>query len=70
MTRVDPQLSVIIASYNARDTVAACLDSLRCQETSIPFEVLLVDSSTDGTAEVVRHHYAEVRLITSPQRLG
>jgi len=63
------ELSVIIASYNARRTIAMCLDSLRLQKTSRTFETILVDSSTDGTAEMVRQRYPEVRLITSASRL-
>jgi len=69
VTHIKPELSIIIASFNARDTIEACLDSLRGQKTERSFEVLLVDSSTDGTAEFVCGHYPEVRLITSPNRL-
>ena len=64
-----PDLSVIIASYNARWSIAACLDSLRLQKTSRTFETILVDSSTDGTADLVRQSYPEVQLITSTSRL-
>jgi GT2 family glycosyltransferase len=64
-----PELSVIIASYNARQTIEMCLDSLRFQKSSRTFETILVDSSTDGTADLVRQRYPEVRLITSTSRL-
>ncbi len=64
-----PELSVIIASYNARGTIEMCLDSLRLQQSSRTFETILVDSSTDGTAELVRQRYPEVQLITSTSRL-
>lgn len=64
-----PELSIIIASYNARGTIEMCLDSLRLQESSRTFETILVDSSTDGTADLVRQRYPEVRLITSSSRL-
>jgi GT2 family glycosyltransferase len=65
----DPALSIIIASYNARQTIEMCLDSLRLQKSSRTFETILVDSSTDGTAELVRHSYPEIRLIASTSRL-
>ncbi len=64
-----PELSVLIASYNARRTIATCLDSLRAQKTTRDFETILVDSSTDGTADLVRQQYPEVQLISSPSRL-
>lgn len=62
-------VSVVIASYNARRTVARCLDSLRRQTTTASFEVIVVDSSFDGTAEAVRDGFPEVRLIHSARRL-
>jgi GT2 family glycosyltransferase len=64
-----PELSIIIASYNARSTIGACLQSLRGQRTKRKLEILLVDSSLDGTAEYVRERFPEVRVITSPRRL-
>ena len=64
-----PILSVVITSFNAIDTIERCLDSLRNQATPNLFEVLLVDSSTDGTASIVRKRYPEVRLLQSTHRL-
>ncbi|MFO7695343.1 MAG: glycosyltransferase [Vicinamibacterales bacterium] len=69
MTVPRPDLSVIITSYNARPTIAACLDSLRAQTTSRAFEILLVDSSADGTLAFVREAYPEVVVFSSPDRL-
>jgi len=69
MTEARPELSVIITSYNARETVARCIESMRRQRTTRHFEIILVDSSSDDTAKVVRDHYPEVHLITSPFRL-
>jgi GT2 family glycosyltransferase len=62
-------LSIVIASYNARDCIANCLESLRAQQTEHPFEVLLVDSSDDGTADLVAQRFPEVRLIHHAGRL-
>jgi GT2 family glycosyltransferase len=64
-----PELSSVIASYNARRTIETCLDSLRLQNSSRTFETILVDSSTDGTADLVWQRYPEVKLITSTSRL-
>ena len=65
----EPELSVVITSFNAVATIADCLGSLRAQETGRQFEVVLVDSSTDGTADLVRARHPEVRLIESRRRL-
>ena len=69
MTVPVPALSVIITSYNARATIGACLESLRAQTTSRDVEILLVDSSADGTAAFVREAYPEVVVLGSPDRL-
>jgi glycosyltransferase involved in cell wall biosynthesis len=57
------EISVIVACRNARRTIRACLDSLAAQRTASKFEVIVADSSTDGTGEIVRAEYAWVRLL-------
>ena len=69
MDEAVPELSILIASFNSRRTIESCLVSLCNQKTTRRFEIILVDSSTDGTAEFVSAHYPEVHLITSPTRL-
>ena len=63
-----PDLSVVIASYNARATISECLESLQRQRTSRPFEIILVDSGTDGTGSLVEQRFPEVRLLRSRTR--
>ena len=49
-----PVVSVMCITYNQRDYIARCLDSLLSQETSFPYEVLVNDDcSTDGTDGIV-----------------
>jgi len=64
-----PDVTVLITSFNASSTIAACLDSLRNQCTNRPFEIVLVDSGTDETANIVGANYPEVKLLRSPVRL-
>lgn len=63
-----PQVSVIIASYNSRNTIEACLRSLQNQTTDKEFEVILVDSSNDGAADLVKAAFPLVRLLHFPER--
>jgi GT2 family glycosyltransferase len=63
-----PDLTVVIVSCNAAATVRECLESLRRQKTSRTFEVVLIDSSTDGTMELVRQHFPEVQLLHFSER--
>jgi glycosyltransferase involved in cell wall biosynthesis len=64
----DAPISAIVASYNARETIAACLDSLRKQTSAGILEIIVVDSSEDGTAGIVSREFPEVRLFTSAGR--
>ncbi|HYP26430.1 MAG TPA: glycosyltransferase, partial [Blastocatellia bacterium] len=48
-----PLVSVIVPSYNSARTIRACLDAILGQETGSSYEVIVVDSSTDETAEIV-----------------
>src|SRR6266508_3231855 len=50
-----PFVSVIILTRNGMPLVECCLHSVLDQETSWPFEVIVIDSgSTDGTLELVK----------------
>ena len=64
-----PVASVVIPAYKSRDTIHACLESLSSQETGLPYEVIVVESSGDGAAEMVRANFPQVRLIGSRGRL-
>jgi GT2 family glycosyltransferase len=58
------RVSVIIATWNARDVVEACLDSVDRQVVDGGFETIVVDNaSTDGTAELLRGRADRVRAI-------
>ena len=57
-----PAVSVVIPSYNSSRYIRKCLSSLRDQDCDIDFEVILVDSSNDGTGEIVEKEFPEARL--------
>jgi GT2 family glycosyltransferase len=60
-----PKLSVIIVSYNTRDDLRACLESLRA--VNLPLEIIVVDNaSTDGSAGIVRAEFPDVKLLAQP----
>jgi len=61
-------LSVVIPCYNGKQTILACLESLYHQDEA-PGEVILVDSSADGTLELVAKHYPEVHCFHFPYRV-
>jgi GT2 family glycosyltransferase len=66
-----PDLSVIIVSYNTRDLLRDCLNSLRRVQDEACLEIVVVDNaSADGSAEMVRMDFPEIRLIQSTINLG
>lgn len=68
MTR--PTVAVAIVTCDRRHVLAECLESVRVQVES-PDELLVIDNgSSDGTAEFVRRHYPEARLIEFGHNLG
>jgi len=64
----DPLLSVIVATFNACETIRTCLRSLAAQTARSSMEVIVVDSSSDGTIGIVRSEFPWVRCIVFPQR--
>jgi glycosyltransferase involved in cell wall biosynthesis len=65
---ITPLASVVIPSYNSAGHIRRCLRAIRAQRTSVPFEVILVDSSRDGTELMVAEEFPEVRLFHFPKR--
>lgn len=66
-----PEISVIIVSYNVRDLLESCLQSLYTALTGIRHEVFVVDNrSDDGTVEMVGRRFPRVSLIASEENLG
>src|SRR5712692_5591766 len=61
------RFSIVVASHDARATVADCLEWIRRQAGG-EAELLVVDNSTDGTADVLRERFPEIR--TDRQWIG
>jgi glycosyltransferase involved in cell wall biosynthesis len=60
----DVVLSVIIPTYNARDLLADCLQSIYRNPPSEPYEIIVVDdASADQTSAMVQAGFPEVRLL-------
>src|SRR6184192_3479033 len=67
--KVRPLASVVVAAYNSRKRIHCALDSLRSQDFEQPYEVIVVDSGSDGCADYVAATYPEVRVVRSARRL-
>lgn len=63
-------MSIVIVSWNTRDALARALSSIRAQ-AGVSVEVLVVDNaSADGSAELVRSRFSEVRLFAQDRNRG
>ena len=63
-------ISVIIVNWNKADLLDNCLKSLQ-KQTYKDFEVIVVDNgSTDGSVDLIKKVYPEVRLILLPENRG
>jgi N-acetylglucosaminyl-diphospho-decaprenol L-rhamnosyltransferase len=68
-----PSLAVIIVSWNVRDLLTRCLDSLFAEldSSAIDARVIVVDNaSSDGSVEMVRSRYPRIEVIASEKNLG
>jgi GT2 family glycosyltransferase len=60
--------SVIVPSFNSRRTIERCLSSLVGQTRRDLFEILVADSSSDGTVRIIELQFPEVRLFHFNER--
>ncbi len=65
-------LSIIIVSYNTKDFLAECLESIKDNVSEeISYEVIVVDNaSADDSVEYVKKHFPNVEMIASSENLG
>lgn len=67
-------LSVIVVNWNVKTLLRDCLQSLLAAVRAAPeltTEIIVVDSaSTDGSPQLVRDEFPQVRLLASEQNLG
>jgi GT2 family glycosyltransferase len=68
--RPNPLISVVLITWNRKEDLKKCLDSLENQKNS-DFDIVLVDNgSNDGTPEVIENKYPDIRLIKLPYNEG
>ncbi len=64
-------LSILIVSFNTREVLRECLETVRRQSAKLRVEILVVDNnSSDGSPEMIEQQFPEVRLTRSSVNLG
>lgn len=66
MTLAKPRISVVVASHNAQVSVQSCLKALETQKLEKDIEIIVVDNSTDGAAEIIQGRFPDIKLILKP----
>jgi GT2 family glycosyltransferase len=67
--RVD-RVTIAIVSYNTRELLRGCLQSIK-EQTTVPHEVIVVDNaSVDGSSEMVRTEFPDVLLHALDDNIG
>jgi GT2 family glycosyltransferase len=68
---IAPQVSIVIVSFNTRDLLRECLQSVEDSAVDGDHETIVVDNaSNDGSADMVEIEFSHVRLIRSEVNLG
>ncbi|MBI4671607.1 MAG: glycosyltransferase family 2 protein [Chloroflexi bacterium] len=64
-------LTIVIVSFQVRDCLQRCLESLPRATNSLACETIVVDNaSTDGSAALVRNEFPQLQLLTNTENLG
>lgn len=67
----DPELTILIVSYNTREMTLACIESALRETTETSSEIIVVDNgSTDGSAAAIATRFPGVQLHTLKENLG
>ncbi len=66
-----PELSVIIVSWNVKNLLKKCLESIFKYQGNIALEIIVADNaSKDGTVEMIKKEFPQVELIPNASNLG
>lgn len=66
-----PDVSVVVVSFNTRDLLRDCLQTLATQAGGVAYEAIVVDNaSRDGSADMVAREFPAAVLLRSDVNLG
>jgi GT2 family glycosyltransferase len=64
-------LSVIILTYNNREVLKACIDSVVKATKALKYEIIVVDNaSSDGTMDMVRGSFPQAKIVLNAMNVG
>lgn len=64
-------VSIVVTSFNTREKLINCLDSIHYSIRDVSYEIVCVDDhSSDGSPEMVREKFPEVKLVVNKNNIG
>ena len=64
-------LSIVIVSWKTKNFIQKCLASIFREARNLKFEVFVIDNNSgDGTVEMVKNDFPQVKLIANTKNLG
>jgi GT2 family glycosyltransferase len=71
MISLKTDVSVIIVSYNTKELLTECLNSISEFTKDVNYEVLVIDNgSKDGTLEILKNEYSHIKLVENSNNIG
>jgi GT2 family glycosyltransferase len=69
---VEPDLSVVMVTWNSLEITTAALDSIRAHTAGVDYEVFVIDNGTtkDDTVAVLPRRFPWVRFMANPENRG
>lgn len=65
------KVSIIIVTWNSREYILDCLQSIIRNSPGLNHEIIVVDNgSSDGTKDIIAEHHPKIRLIDAGANLG
>ena len=65
------ELSIVIVSWNVKELLRKCLQSIGRYTKDVSYEIIVVDNaSADGSAAMVRKDFPQARLIANDKNVG
>lgn len=62
------KLSIIIVSFNTRETTRNCLTSIYNSNFDFPYEIIVIDNNShDGSQEMIKKDFPEIKLICNTE---
>ncbi|MDP6571482.1 MAG: glycosyltransferase family 2 protein [Patescibacteria group bacterium] len=64
-------ISIIIVSWNVKDLLKKCIESVLKYSQNVGYEIIVVDNaSNDGTSDMIKQNFPQVKLITNKENFG